>query len=66
MCSNNIFPRRSQPDGARNQAEALRAEGVVVTANAMGELSIDFEEYGWFPEMLPSEEAEEALATQES
>jgi methylated-DNA-protein-cysteine methyltransferase related protein len=25
----------------------------------MGELMIDFAEYGWFPEMLPSEEADE-------
>jgi hypothetical protein len=25
----------------------------------MGELSVDFQEYGWFPEMLPSEEAED-------
>ncbi len=25
----------------------------------MGELSVDFAEYGWFPESLPSEEAVE-------
>ena len=46
---------RSQPSGAQNQAEALRAEGVRVTANAMGELLVDFDEFGWFPDTLPSE-----------
>jgi methylated-DNA-protein-cysteine methyltransferase-like protein len=50
---------RSQPEGTQNQAEALRAEGVEVTRSAMGELMVDFDEYGWFPEMLPSEAAEE-------
>ena len=24
----------------------------------MGELTVDFSAYGWFPDMLPSEEAE--------
>lgn len=47
--------RRSQPSGAQNQAEVLRAEGVRVTANAMGELMVDFGEFGWFPDVLPSE-----------
>ncbi|TWU70781.1 hypothetical protein ED733_001586 [Metarhizium rileyi] len=46
---------RSQPDGALNQAEALRDEGVRVTRGAMGELMVDFDEYGWFPSVLPSE-----------
>lgn len=50
---------RSQPSGAQNQAEALRAEGVTVTENAMGELSVDFKDFGWFPEDLPSIAAEE-------
>lgn len=44
----------SQPEGARNQAEALRAEGVAVTRGALGELMVDFDEYGWFPRALPS------------
>ncbi|PNY24382.1 DNA binding methylated-DNA-cysteine S-methyltransferase [Tolypocladium capitatum] len=47
--------RRSQPSGARNQAAALRAEGVEVTTGALGELMVDFAEYGWFPRALPSE-----------
>ncbi|KAL6855600.1 Alkyltransferase-like protein 1 [Amphichorda felina] len=50
-----IISPRSQPSGAQNQAEALRAEGVRVTANAMGELMVDFDEFGWFPDALPSE-----------
>ncbi|KAI0874936.1 MGMT family protein [Hypoxylon argillaceum] len=50
---------RSQPSGARNQAAALRAEGVIVSTDALGGLSVDFAEYGWFPDSLPSEEADE-------
>ncbi|KAK7417806.1 Alkyltransferase-like protein 1 [Neonectria magnoliae] len=50
-----IISPRSQPGGSRTQAEALRAEGVEVSTSAMGELSVDFAEYGWFPEDLPSE-----------
>jgi len=46
---------RSHPSGSQNQAAALRAEGVEVTAGAMGELMVDLAEYGWFPEALPSE-----------
>ncbi|KAL2205917.1 DNA binding methylated-DNA--cysteine S-methyltransferase [Sarocladium strictum] len=57
--SKGIISPRSQPEGTQNQAEALRAEGVEVTRSAMGELSVDFQEYGWFPESLPSEEAED-------
>lgn len=50
---------RSQPSGARNQAAVLQAEGVTVSTDALGELSVDFSEYGWFPNSLPSEEADE-------
>lgn len=46
---------RSQALGAQNQADVLREEGVRVTANAMGELMVDFDEFGWFPSHLPSE-----------
>jgi hypothetical protein len=46
-------------NGATRQAEALRREGVVIETNAMGEYSIDLSEYGWFPDMLPSEEDDE-------
>lgn len=50
--------QRSQPLGSQNQAAALRAEGVNVTESAMGELSVDFATYGWFPRSLPSEDAD--------
>jgi methylated-DNA-protein-cysteine methyltransferase-like protein len=30
---------------------------VTVTTGSMGELMVDFAEYGWFPRQLPSEEA---------
>ncbi|KAI8264897.1 Alkyltransferase-like protein 1 [Colletotrichum sp. SAR11_239] len=50
---------RSQPTGARSQADALRAEDVEVTQTAMGEFEVDFDSYGWFPDVLPSEEGEQ-------
>ncbi|EFY89023.1 MGMT family protein [Metarhizium acridum CQMa 102] len=53
--SKGVISPRSQPGGAQNQAEALRDEGVQVTRGAMGELMVDFDEYGWFPRVLPSE-----------
>ncbi|KAI6353248.1 hypothetical protein MCOR25_009091 [Pyricularia grisea] len=55
-----IISPRSAPSGSQNQAAALRAEGVTVTTGALGELMVDFKEYGWFPDMLPSEQEEEA------
>ncbi|KAK4102467.1 DNA binding methylated-DNA--cysteine S-methyltransferase [Parathielavia hyrcaniae] len=51
-----VISPRSQPSGARNQAAALQAEGVTVTSGALGELMVDFGEFGWFPRVLPSEE----------
>ncbi|KAF5132743.1 Alkyltransferase-like protein 1 [Metarhizium anisopliae] len=53
--SKGVISPRSQPDGAQNQAAALRDEGVHVTRGAMGEFMVDFGEYGWFPRVLPSE-----------
>ncbi|KAK0639139.1 6-O-methylguanine DNA methyltransferase [Cercophora newfieldiana] len=50
---------RSQPSGSLNQAAALQAEGVTVTNGALGEFMVDFAEFGWFPDILPSEAAEE-------
>lgn len=51
---------RSTPEGTQNQADALEAENVEVARSALGELSVDFSVYGWFPDVLPSEEEEEA------
>ncbi|KAM5343214.1 hypothetical protein ACJ41O_014180 [Fusarium nematophilum] len=59
ISSKGIISPRSQPEGSRTQAAALRAEGVQVTENAMGELSVDFSSYGWFPDTLPSEEIQD-------
>ncbi|KAK8039306.1 hypothetical protein PG993_007717 [Apiospora rasikravindrae] len=54
-----ISPGTSQPSGARNQAAALEAEGVEVSTGSLGELSVDFSQYGWFPRSLPSEADED-------
>ncbi|KAF3050218.1 hypothetical protein E8E11_009513 [Didymella keratinophila] len=48
-----ISPRG--PGAASHQADALRKEGVEVSEDSMGQYTVDFEDYGWFPEMLPSE-----------
>ncbi|KAM0815360.1 hypothetical protein AB5N19_01154 [Seiridium cardinale] len=54
-----IISPRSQPSGARNQADALQAEGVVVSTGSLGELTVNFADFGWFPRSLPSEEDDE-------
>lgn len=46
------------PGGAARQAAALRGEGVTVDKGSLGELTVDLGRFGWFPDMLPSEEAE--------
>lgn len=46
----------SGPGSAERQAEALRAEGVEVEVDGMGEFYVDMGRFGWFPEVLPSEE----------
>ncbi|KAL8891157.1 MAG: hypothetical protein Q9215_001753 [Flavoplaca cf. flavocitrina] len=43
------------PGGAARQAAALRQEGVTVGTTAMGEFTVDFSTFGWFPTRLPSE-----------
>lgn len=47
--------RSQHPGATQNQAAALRAEGVTVVVGPLGELEVDFAEYGWFPDVLPSE-----------
>ncbi|KAF3025565.1 hypothetical protein E8E14_011312 [Neopestalotiopsis sp. 37M] len=54
-----VISPRSKPSGARNQAAALQAEGVTVATGSLGELTVDFAEFGWFPRSLPSEEESE-------
>ncbi|ROW11949.1 hypothetical protein VPNG_05213 [Cytospora leucostoma] len=53
--SKGIISPRSQPSGPQNQAASLRSEGVTVMVGALGELTVDLGEYGWFPSVLPSE-----------
>ena len=53
-----VISPRSQPSGSLNQAAALEAEGVAVGRSALGELTVDLAEFGWFPRILPSEEAQ--------
>ena len=37
----------------------MRRENVEVSEGAMGELSVSFAIYGWFPDVLPSEDDED-------
>ena len=46
-------------DGKQRQAEMLRAEGVEVLAGRMGELSVDLNQWGWFPDSLEEDEIAE-------
>ncbi len=48
------------PGGAARQATALRREGVTVRTGHLGELTIDFGTFGWFPTSLPSEGADDS------
>jgi methylated-DNA-protein-cysteine methyltransferase-like protein len=41
-------------NGASRQATALEAEGVQVQRASLGEYTVDFTTYGWFPDSLPS------------
>ncbi|RJE17556.1 MGMT family [Aspergillus sclerotialis] len=52
--SRGMISKRN-PGGAESQAIALRAEGVNVTTDAMGEMHVDFGVYGWFPLDLPED-----------
>ena len=47
------------PGSAERHATALRAEGVQVERGSLGEYFVSLEEYGWFPDELPSNEEEE-------
>ncbi|KAF2167113.1 hypothetical protein M409DRAFT_66177 [Zasmidium cellare ATCC 36951] len=47
-------------NGAANQERVLSAEGVEVGRGDLGERTVDFSSYGWFPNVLPSEEEEES------
>jgi len=55
-----ISPRGT--NGAAHHETALVQEGVQVERGNLGERTVDFKVYGWFPNELPSREAEEAEA----
>lgn len=44
------------PGSTTRQAAILRREGVTVGTGHLGELTVDLGAYGWFPDVLPSEE----------
>ncbi|KAF2133575.1 hypothetical protein P153DRAFT_382007 [Dothidotthia symphoricarpi CBS 119687] len=50
-----ISPRG--PGAASQQADALRREGVEVREDAMRQYTVALADYGWFPDVLPSEAA---------
>jgi methylated-DNA-protein-cysteine methyltransferase related protein len=50
-----VLTGKRGPGGASRQAEALRSEGVQVDEGSMGEFTVDLSQYGWFPDLLPSE-----------
>ena len=45
-------------NGAANHETVLAQEGVQVDRGSLGERTVDFRVYGWFPDELPSREAE--------
>lgn len=45
-------------NGAAHHETALVQEGVQVERGNLGERTVDFKVYGWFPNELPSQEAE--------
>jgi hypothetical protein len=45
-------------NGAANHETVLEQEGVQVDRGSLGERTVDFRVYGWFPDELPSREAE--------
>ncbi|GAB7349886.1 hypothetical protein MBLNU459_g0579t1 [Dothideomycetes sp. NU459] len=51
--------------GAARQAAALRVEGVEVGRGALGEYTIDFTTFGWFPDVLPSDLAEDETGSED-
>ena len=45
-------------NGAANHETVLAQEGVQVDRGSLGERTVDFRMYGWFPNELPSRVAE--------
>jgi hypothetical protein len=53
-------------NGAAHHETVLAQEGVQVDRGNLGERTVDFKVYGWFPKELPSREAEDADADDKS
>lgn len=45
-------------NGAANHETVLAQEGVQIDRGSLGERTVDFRVYGWFPNELPSRETE--------
>lgn len=45
-------------NGAANQETVLAQEGVQIGRGSLGERTVDFSVYGWFPQHLPSQEGD--------
>lgn len=56
--ANSLYHRGA--NGAANHETVLTQEGVQVERGNLGERTVDFRVYGWFPNQLPSREAEQA------
>lgn len=56
LTSPHLTPSQRGPGSVDRHAAAIRAEGVEVVRGSLGEQSIDFSEYGWFPSALPGDE----------
>lgn len=57
--------QRRGGSGAARQAAALRNEGVDVGRGSLGEYTIDFAVFGWFPDILPSDLAEDETSSED-
>ena len=69
ICSKFLIITNTQfrgTNGAAHHETALVQEGVQVDRGNLGERTVDFKIYGWFPNELPSRETEDAEADDES
>ncbi|KXT11122.1 hypothetical protein AC579_640 [Pseudocercospora musae] len=58
MAAGDQLKRNHQgTNGAARQEAQLNVEGVEVGRGPLGERTVDFSTYGWFPNTLPSEES---------
>lgn len=53
-----LLTRSRGANGAARHEDVLAQEGVQVEHGSLGERSVDFRVYGWFPDRLPSRAAE--------